>query len=78
MNSDINVNTSLSRTILETENSEEWLVVTERSNFMPKNHITNRFDPMELLVLNFLANNFRIAMGHLGRSHSKERETNYQ
>lgn len=45
---------------------------------MPKNHITNRFDPMEVLVLNFLANNFRIAMGHLGRSYSKERETNYQ
>lgn len=73
MDSDINVNTSLSWIILGTENSEEWLVVATRSIFMPKNHISNRFDPIAVPVPNFPANNFRITVEQVARSYSKEK-----
>lgn len=78
MDSDINVNTSLSRIILGTENSEEWLVVATRSSFMPKNYISNRFYPIAVPVPNFPDNNFRITMVKAGGSYSKEWEMDYQ
>lgn len=78
MDSDINVNTSLSRIILGTENSEEWLVVATRSSFMPKNHISNRFYPIAVPGPNFPDNNFRITMVQAGGSYSKEWEMGYQ
>lgn len=43
-----------------------------------KNHIRDRVDSNAVLVPNFPANNFRITMGHPGRSYSEERENDYQ